>query len=141
MRFIRFLFVCVCVYFLVHVAYSLFLFLCFLFFSFSFSRRCLFFFFFPPPPFFFKFFGLGVIVALFFFFPLYFCLTRHDFFLGPDFYFLINWVIAFFFFWLFVTLFFNWPSFFNNGVWVNLYKLTFFTLPLFHSQRNKNERN
>ena len=37
---------------------------------------------------------MGVIVILFFFFTL----ARHDFFLGHDFYFLINWVIGFFFF-------------------------------------------
>ena len=90
-------FLCVCTFLCtlpIRFSFSL-----FSFFFFSSPRRCPFFFFFPPPPFFFfKFLGLGVIVALFFFFPLYFCLTRHDFFLGSNFYFLINWVIAFFFF-------------------------------------------
>ena len=32
---------------------------------------------------------------------------------------------------------FNWPSFFNKGIWVNLYKLTFFIPPLFHSEQKK----
>ena len=64
------------------------------------------------------------------------CLTAHDFFL-LDFYFLINWVIVFF-----LSLFcFNWLSFFNKGIWVNLYKLTFSIISLFYSQPNKNERN
>ena len=64
------------------------------------------------------------------------CLTAHDFFL-LDFYFLINWVIVFF-----LSLFcFNWLSFFNKGIWVNLYKLTFSIISLFYSQPNKNEKN
>ena len=36
---------------------------------------------------------------------------------------------------------FNWPSFFNKGIWVNSYKFTFFISPLFYLQPNKNERN
>ena len=47
----------------------------------------------------------------------------------------------FFFLWLFVTcFFFNWVSFFNKGIWVNLFKLNFSISPLFHFQPNKNER-
>ena len=50
----------------------------------------LFFFFFF---FFFDFLGYGYDIC----FVLFFCLTRHEFFfLGHDFYFLINWVITFF---------------------------------------------
>ena len=36
---------------------------------------------------------------------------------------------------------FNWASFFNKGICINLYILTFSILPLFHSQPNKNEGN
>ena len=70
-----------------------------------------------------------------FFFPFFFCLTRHDF------YFLINWVIAFFFFSCLSLFCFNWSSFFNKCVGVNLYKFIFSISPFFHSQPNKNERN
>ena len=107
---------------------------------------CLFFFFscLEVAFFLFSFFLSGLWVWLLFCFSSFFCLIRHDFFLGHDFYFLINWVIAFFFFfWCgYLSLFFfNWSSFFNKGVWVNLYKLTFSISSLFHSQPNKNEKN
>ena len=50
--------------------------------------------------------------------------------------------IQFLFFFFGLSLFcFNWPSFFNKGVWVNLYKLIFSISLVFHSQQNKNERN
>ena len=65
---------------------------------------------------------MGVIVILFFFFTL----ARHDFFLGHDFYFLINWVIGFFFFCL--SLFFvNWTSFYGGVCvnWTSFYPPTF----------------
>ena len=64
---------------------------------------------------------MGVIVILFFFFTL----ARHDFFLGHDFYFLINWVIAFFFF---LSLFcVNWTSFYGGVCvnWTSFYPPTF----------------
>ena len=60
---------------------------------------------------------------------------------GHDFYFLINlgdWI----FFWFFITF---WVlighHFFNKGIYVNLYKLTYSILPFFHSQPNKKEEN
>ena len=145
--FIYFLFFCVG-----HVA-------SFPFFFFFFPRRCFFFFFFfwflalwvGMLPFFFPL-GCGIdscyVFLLLFFFIL--GLTIHDFFLGHDFYFLINWVIAssfYYFFFIFfcgyLSLFcINWPSFFNNGVWVNLYKVQthFFhpsTFPLPTKQKGK----
>ena len=49
-----------------------------------------------------------------------------------------------FFFIIFVQLqFFFWTRilFFNKGICVNLYKLTFFIPPLFYFQSNKNEEN
>ena len=62
--------------------------------------------------FFFDFLGYGWARG-FFFFPqlcrFFFGLTRHGFFFSfwdKIFFFLINWVIAFFFFWLFVTFLF-----------------------------------
>ena len=145
--FIYFLFFCVG-----HVA-------SFPFFFFFFPRRCFFFFFFfwflalwvGMLPFFFPL-GCGIdscyVFLLLFFFIL--GLTIHDFFLGHVFYFLINWVIAssfyyyiLFFFCGYLSLFcINWPSFFNNGVWVNLYKVQthFFhpsTFPLPTKQKGK----
>ena len=58
------------------------------------------------------------------------------FFWEHDFYFLIIWVIALFFGCL-LPFCFNWQSFFNKGLWVNLYKFTF-SIPLFfHFQLNK----
>ena len=44
-----------------------------------------------------------------------------------------RWLI---FFWLFI-IFFNWALFFNKGICVNLYKLTFSIPPFFHSQSKK----
>ena len=49
-------------------------------------------------------------------------LFRHDF------YFVINLGGCFLFLSLFVFCF-NWTSFFNKGIWVNLYKFTFFIFP------------
>ena len=100
---------------------------------------CLFFFFscLDVAFFLFSFFLSGLWVWLLFCFSSFFCLIRHDFFLGHDFYFLINWVIALFF-WLFVTFFFcfNWTSFFNKGIWVNLFKLIFFISLLFQDRKS-----
>ena len=59
------------------------------------------------------------------------------FLLGYDFYFLINWVIASSFFGCLSLFCFKWSSFYKKGVWVNLYKLTFFIFSLFHSQPKK----
>ena len=106
-------------------------------FSFSFFLSFLFF---TKHSFFFLLFGLWV----WWLFYLFIFLTRHDFFLGTWFFFLINWVIFFFFFFFCgcLSLFcFNWPSFFNKDIWVSLYKFTFFIPLLFHSQPNKRERN
>ena len=78
-----------------------------------------------------------------FFFPwawgdsaLFFCLTRHDFKKKKI------WVILFFFFLVLVFHFFsfNWALFFNKGIWINIYKLTFFhpsTFPLPTKQKGK----
>ena len=83
--------------------------------------------------FFFNFLFWLYVAFFFFFFSLFNC----TWFFLLDFYFLINWVIVFF-----LSLFcFNWLSFFNKGIWVNLYKLTFSIISLFYSQPNKNERN
>ena len=78
-------------------------------------RSCLFFFFIFS--FFFDFLSCGCDSC----FVFVFCLTRHDF------YFLINWVIAFFFFGGCFIFFFVLIGhhFFNKGIWVNLYKFTF----------------
>ena len=109
---------------------------------FSFFIFCLLFFFscpglalpssstYPPPPF--NGFPRRCLLFFLFFSFFFLCLTRHDF------YFLMNWVI---FFGCLSFICFNWPSFFNKGIWVNLDKLTFFIPPLFHSQSNKEERN
>ena len=67
---------------------------------------------------------MGVIGILFFFFTL----ARHDFFLGHDFYFLINWVIGFFFF--FVCHFFLLIGHHFMEVYVLIGH--HFILPLFH---------
>ena len=88
--------------------------------------------------FFSRLWGWLLLLLLCFFF--FFSLTRHDFCLRHDFYFLINWLIAFFFFGSFFC--FNWPSFFNKGIWVNLCKLTYSIPPLFSLPiKKKNERN
>ena len=85
----------------------------------------------------FIFYNLGVIVVVvvvFFFFD------RCDFFLTWFFINKFGWLLSFFGGYL--SLFcFNWASFFNNGIWGNLFKLIFSFSPLFHSQPNKNERN
>ena len=53
-----------------------------------------------------------------------------------------GWLPSFFFFFSCLSLFcFNLPSFFNNDIWVNLYKLTFTIHSLFYSQPNKKEGN
>ena len=106
--------------------------------------------------FFFLFFPLffwftGLVVFFFFFFSFFFFLLsfvffnflfRCDFFYGHDFYFLINLGDWFFFFWLFTTFWvLIWHHFFNKGISVNLYKLTFFIPSFFHSQPNKKEGN
>ena len=82
--------------------------------------------------FFFFFFGLDVIFFFFF--------SRHDFF------FLINLGDCFYYYYYYFfdcwSLFcFNWASFCNKSILVNLYKLTFFIPSHFHSQLNKKERN
>ena len=55
------------------------------------------------------------------------------------------WDVASFFFlfftWFLFLINFNWASFFNKSIWVNLYKLTFSIPQLFHSQLNKKEEN
>ena len=91
--------------------------------------RCLLLLLTPPP---FNGFPRRCLLFFLFFSFFFLCLTRHDF------YFLMNWVI---FFGCLSFICFNWPSFFNKGIWVNLDKLTFFIPPLFHSQSNKEERN
>ena len=119
----------------------------------SFSFFFFFFFFgaFLPLPFFFlsflffflSFWAVDVIVVLFFFLVFYFyflCLTRHDFFLGTWFLFFNKLGDCFFFFFGLSLFCFNWPSVFNNSIWVNLYKLTFSIPPFFHFQPNKYER-
>ena len=83
---------------------------------------------------FFSFPILGWRCLLFLFSFFFLCLTRHDF------YFLMNWVI-FIFFGCLSFIYFNWPSFFNKDIWVNLDKLTFFIPPLFHFQPNKEKKN
>ena len=88
--------------------------------------------------------GLLQYVCLFFFF-LCFCIfvfvfCMWFFFSTNDYYYLINLGDCMLFGCL--SLFcFNWPSFFNKGIWVNSYKFTFFISPLFYLQPNKNERN
>ena len=83
---------------------------------------------------FFSFPILGWRCLLFLFSFFFLCLTRHDF------YFLMNWVI-FIFFGCLSFICFNWSSFFNKNIWVNLDKITFFIPPFFHSQPNKEKRN
>ena len=99
------------------------------------------------PPFFSFFFPYPWLAVafylkfLFFFLPFFFslCLTRHDFFL--------TWFLFFnelsdcFFFGCLSFICFNWLSFFNKSIWINLYKFTFSIFLLFHSQPNKNEIN
>ena len=90
--------------------------------------------------FFFKFIGQDCPVLLFFILLSFVCVCvcfffKMWFFYGHDFYFLINLVIDFFFFFLFITFFgFNWVSFFNRGICVNLYKFTFSISPFLHFQ-------
>ena len=91
-----------------------------------------FFFYLPPPPHPFNGFPRRCLLFFLFFSFFFLCLTRHDF------YFLMNWLI---YFGCLSFICFNWPSFFNKGIWVNLDKLTFFIPPLFHFQSNKEERN
>ena len=50
-------------------------------------------------------------------------------------------VCVFFFFFVYHFFCFNWASFLNKGICVNLYKLTFSIPLLFHSQPNKNKGN
>ena len=114
-----------------------------------------FFFFFLSLFFFFTYSGLGsnaasLFIYLFIFISFDFLgprcvgffLTRRYFFFGTwFFFFLIINLGDCSFLWLFVTFFcFNWSSFFSNGIWVNLFKLIFSFLPLFHFQPNKRER-
>ena len=82
---------------------------------------------------FFFFFFYFLLFFFCFCFYLFICLDV-IFFSRHDFYFLINLGDWFFFFFLVVYHFFgfNWASFFNKGTCVNLYKLTFFILLLFH---------
>ena len=47
------------------------------------------------------------------------------------------WVVALFCVVICYFFFINWASFFNKGIWVNLFKLIFSFPPLFHSQSNK----
>ena len=72
-----------------------------------------------------------------------FFLTRYAFIFWTWFLFFRKLGDCFFFFFLAICHFFVLISnhFFNKDVWVNLYKLTFFIPPFFHSQLNKNERN
>ena len=62
-------------------------------------------------------------------------------FYGHDFYFLINLGDWFFFLGCLSLFCFNWASFFNKSICINLYKLTFSIPPFFHSQPNKKEGN
>ena len=110
--------------------FFIFHFLSFIFLFLSWAGVAFFFYLPPPPPF--NGFPRRCLIFFLFFSFFFLCLTRHDF------YFLMNWVI---FFGCLSFICFNWPSFFNKGIWVNLDKLTFFIPPLFHSQSNKEERN
>ena len=105
---------------------------------------------------FFFFFSLDSNVASFFsfFFSFDFLGIGHAFFkkkfkytwfFSGHFFFIINlgdWFFFLFFLCGYLSHFcFDWTSFFNNGIWVNLFKLIFFIPPLFHSQPNKEEIN
>ena len=79
-------------------------------------------------------------LLLFLFFSFFFFFLDVIFFYEHDFYFFIN-LGDWFFLVVYHFFGFNWVSFFNRGICVNLYKLTFSILPLFHSQPNKNEGN
>ena len=90
------------------------------------------------PLFFFWFTGQACLV----FFLSFFLFIFFIFFIyGHDFYFLINlgdWI----FFWFFITFcVLIGHHFFNKGIYVNLYKLTYSILPFFHSQPNKKKEN
>ena len=80
--------------------------------------------------------------CIFFFFLFLFLLFRCDFFF-LDMIFLKKNLGDWFFFFLVVYPFFvfNWTSFFNKGICINLYKLTFSIILLFHSQLNKKKGN
>ena len=87
------------------------------------------------------FWFIGQVCPIFFFLFLFlFFLFRCYVFYEHDFYFLIN--LGDWFFLLVYHFFgFNWTSFFNKGIHVNLYKLIF-SIPSFsHSQSNKKEGN
>ena len=73
----------------------------------------------------------------------FFWLTRHDFYFFGTWFLFFNKLGDCLFFGCLLLFCFNWPSFFNKSVRVNLYKFTFFfpIPPLFYSQSNKNERN
>ena len=74
------------------------------------------------------------LVLIFFLFFLLLSFMFFFFFSRHDFYFLINLDDWFFFFLVVYHFFgFNWVSFFNKGICVNLYKLTFSILLLFYS--------
>ena len=84
------------------------------------SSGCLFLIFF-----YFLFYSLGVIVVVvvfFFFFWIWFFINK------------IGWLLFLFFLVLCHFFCFNWASFFNKGIWVNLFKLIFSIFLLFHSQ-------
>ena len=66
---------------------------------------------------------------------------RCDFLFFMDMIFLLNLGNWFFFFFVYHFFGFNWASFFNKGICVNLYKLTFSISQFFHFQPNKNEEN
>ena len=124
-----------------------------LFFFFFFSGCCLPLLLFFPSSFlsfcFFFFWFIGQACPIFFFFLLFFfsfsfsfffCLDVIFFFYGNDFYFLIN--LGDWFFLLVYHFFcFNWTSFFNKGIHVNLYKLIVSIPSFFHSQPNKKKGN
>ena len=92
----------------------------------------------PFPFFFFPFLDFALLPFPFFFlsWTLPFFFSLNSWVVGVIFFFFLDMIFfntlgVFFFFWVVCHFFFNWPSFFNKGVWVNLYKLTLFHLSTF----------
>ena len=105
---------------------------------------------FPSFFYFFIFLLLDACLLLLLLFFSFFLLFSFDFlgrlrpipFFFLDVIFFLDMIFFYKFGWFFLSFFcFNWALFFNNGIWINLYKHTLFIPSLFHSQPNKKVRN